>query len=160
MKIIIVGFVMAVVVVPTMLAQTDAARQAMPIEPITAIVETFRTHQVVVLGEAHRNSADQAFRLSLIRDPRFPTVVNDIVVESGSAAFQDLMDRFMSGEDVPGESLRQVWLNALSPFGAPMYVSVVRCWTNIVERSWSTGTAIRPEGIRSLGTRSPRSERS
>jgi hypothetical protein len=126
MKMIIVGFVTAVVVLPTMPAQTDPARAAVPLEPIAAIIETFRTHQLVVLGEDHRNSPDQAFRLSLVRDPRFPDVVNDIVVESGSAAFQDLMDRFMSGEDVPGESLREVWLNALSPFRAPMYEEFFR----------------------------------
>ena len=39
--------------------------------------------------------AERPFRLALIRDPRFATVVNDIVVESGSARYQETIDRFM-----------------------------------------------------------------
>jgi hypothetical protein len=51
------------------------------------------------------------FRLSLIQDPRFPATVNDIVVESGNSLYQDIMDRFVRGEDVRDKDLRQVWQN-------------------------------------------------
>jgi hypothetical protein len=91
--------------------QGAAPRPAVPVEPIAAILDAFRTHNVVALGEPHGNEQAHAFRLSLIRDPRFAAVVNDIVVESGSSRYQDLMDRFVRGEDVPDERLRQVWQN-------------------------------------------------
>jgi hypothetical protein len=38
-------------------------------------------------------------------------VVNDVVVEFGNARYQDRVDRFVRGEDVPYESLRRVWLD-------------------------------------------------
>ena len=50
---------------------------------------------------------------AILRDPRFPGTVNDIVVEFGSSRYQDLMDRYTRGEDVDEASLRQVWQNAV-----------------------------------------------
>src|SRR5262245_17923679 len=50
-----------------------------------------------------------AFRLALIRDPRLAGVVNDVVVEFGTARYQDLMDRFIGGEEIPRFELRRVW---------------------------------------------------
>lgn len=69
-----------------------------PVDAILGILEAFDTHSVVALGEGdHNNEQGHAFRLSLIRDPRFPTIVNDIVVEFGNARYQDIMDRFVAG---------------------------------------------------------------
>ena len=47
--------------------------------------------------------------LSLIRDARFPRAVNDVDVQFGNARYQNVMDRFMAGENIPDDSLRQVW---------------------------------------------------
>src|SRR5262249_51911639 len=52
-----------------------------------------------------------AFQVSLVRDPRFTAVANDILVEFGNSRYQDVVDRFVRGEDVPYESLRRVWQN-------------------------------------------------
>jgi hypothetical protein len=84
-----------------------------PVEPIAAIVEAFRTHSIVAIGnvEFRGNEQCQAFHRALIRDPRIAAVVNDIVVEFGSARYQDVIDRFVRGEDVPPEALRRVWQN-------------------------------------------------
>src|SRR6202012_4068605 len=49
------------------------------------------------------------FRLSLIRDPRFAETVNDVVVEMGQSTYQDVMDRFTNGEDVPYDELKKCW---------------------------------------------------
>ena len=46
-----------------------------------------------------------AFRLKLIRDPRFPTVVDDILVESGTR-YQDVMDPFIRGAPVSRDELQ------------------------------------------------------
>ncbi len=70
-------------------------------EPITGILGAFKTRHIVGIPDAHRNTAIHAFLLSLIRDPRFPTVVNDVVVERGNARHQDVADRFVRGEAVP-----------------------------------------------------------
>jgi hypothetical protein len=88
-----------------------AQSPARPGEPIVAILDAFKTHTIVGIPDAHRNTATHAFLLSLIRDPRFPTVVNDVVVECGNALHQDVADRFVRGEDVPYDSLRKIWLD-------------------------------------------------
>jgi hypothetical protein len=79
-----------------LLAQT---KPAVPLEPIAAILEAFRTHDIVALGEGrHNNVQGYRLRLVLIRDSRFAAIVNDIVVESGSSMHQAVMDRFIAGE--------------------------------------------------------------
>jgi hypothetical protein len=81
----------------------------MPVEPVGAIVDAFKTHDVVALVDAHGDLQNHAFRLALIRDLRFTAVVNDIVVELGNARYQDVVDRFVGGEDVAVASLRNAW---------------------------------------------------
>jgi hypothetical protein len=88
---------------------------AMPEEPIAAIVNAFQTHQLVALGDPHGNEQVQKFLISLIRDPRFSATVNDIVVEFGNPRYQDVADRYVRGDDVPDAVLRQVWQNAVTP---------------------------------------------
>src|ERR1041384_4998482 len=97
-------------------AQPSAANPAIPLDPITAVLEAFRAHNIVALGDgAHNSEQSHTFRIALIRDPRFAATVNDIVVECGNARYQDLMDRFAAGEEVPDASLRQVWRNTTTP---------------------------------------------
>jgi len=93
-------------------ALSPAAQQpapAVPVEPIGAILAAFQTHSVVALSDAHGNEQNHAFRLALVRDPRFAAIVNDIVIELGNARYQDVMDRFVRGEDVPYMALRKSW---------------------------------------------------
>jgi erythromycin esterase-like protein len=70
--------------------RTRLASPAVRVDPISAIIDAFAMHPVVALGEGpHGNEQGHAFRLALIRDPRFAARVNDIVIESGSARYQD-----------------------------------------------------------------------
>jgi hypothetical protein len=85
---------------------------AAPVEPIPAIVDAFRSHAIVALGNVEGgNEQSHAFQLALLRDSRFTAVATDIVVEFGNALYQDVVDRFIRGEDVPYESLRRIWQN-------------------------------------------------
>jgi hypothetical protein len=105
-------------------------RPAVPLDPVDAILEAFRSHQIVALDEGdHGNEQGHAFRLSLVRHPHFATTVNDIVVEFGNALYQDVIDRFIYGEDVAIESLRRVWQNTTQPHFAvdlPIYEEFFR----------------------------------
>src|SRR5688572_14909843 len=93
-------------------SQTAELRPAAPLDPIDGILAAFKTHQVVTLGEGgHNNEQTHALRMALIRDPRFAKTVNDIVVEFGNSRYQDIMDRFVAGEDVPHAQLQKVWRN-------------------------------------------------
>jgi hypothetical protein len=57
------------------------------------------------------NTQGAAFQLDLIRDPRFTGVVNDILVEGGNSRYQEVVDRYIRGEDVPSDMLERVWLD-------------------------------------------------
>lgn len=85
---------------------------AVPVEPVGAILEQFKTHSVVALGEgSHGDLNSLKFRLALIRDRRFAQVVSDIVVEAGNARYQDTIDRYVKGEDVPAAMVREACRN-------------------------------------------------
>jgi hypothetical protein len=90
-------------------------RPAVPVEPVAAIVDAFRSHSVVAVTAGHGEAWGYAFGLSLVRDPRFLDAVNDMVIEEGSARYQDVADRFVRGEQVSDESLCQIWRNTTQP---------------------------------------------
>lgn len=95
--------------------QTAPPRDAVPAEPITAIVDAFRSHRIVAVTAGHTEERGYAFGLSLVRDARFIGVVNDIVIEEGSARYQDVADRFVRGDEVADASLSQIWRNTTQP---------------------------------------------
>ena len=73
---------------------------------------------LVALDEGnHNNLQGYAFRMALIHHPEFAGLVNDIVVEAGNSLYQDVMDKFVAGEDVPYDALRRVWQDTTQPIG-------------------------------------------
>lgn len=106
------------------------AANAVPREALPAVLDSFRTHRVVALGDAHGNRLGEAFQLALLRDPRFPTVVNDIVIEMGNSRYQDVVDRYVRGDDVPPDAVRRAWRDTLQQHIAlldiPEFVTAVR----------------------------------
>jgi hypothetical protein len=99
-------------------------------DPVAAILDAFEHHPVVALGEGdHNNEQGHAFRLALLRHPRFPQMVNDIVVEFGNARYQPVVDRYVGGDDVAFAELRAVWENTtqLRPvWDVPIYAELLR----------------------------------
>ena len=86
-----------------------------PVEPVGALVEALRTYDLVAVQQPHGNEQVQALLLSLVRDPRFPTVAQDIVLESANARYQDVLNRYVRGEDVPDHAIRRAWEDQTSP---------------------------------------------
>ncbi len=111
---------------------------ALPLDPISAILDAFGTHPIVGLSEGqHNNEQAFAFRMALIRDPRFAKTVNDIVVESGSSLHQDVMDRFIRGEVVAEDELRRAWQDSTEAgptWDVPMYEEFFREVRRLNER--------------------------
>jgi hypothetical protein len=107
----LVAFVVLLLVsrAPAAATQSALLQPARPADPIAAIIEAFRTHNIVTLTDPHGNVQVQTFLLSLVRDPRFPEAVNDIVIETASARYQDAIDRFTRGDDVESAALRRAW---------------------------------------------------
>ena len=75
---------------------------------MTAILAAFDKYQVVGMPEAHGMKDVDDFIFSLIRNPAFSEQVNDIAVECGNSLYQPVLDRYISGEDVPFTEVREV----------------------------------------------------
>jgi len=80
-----------------------------PEPAIPAILKAFETFEVVAMPAAHGQKDIDDLILSLIRDPRFPASVNDIVVECGNVRYQPILDRYIAGDNVPFTEVQHVW---------------------------------------------------
>jgi hypothetical protein len=105
-------------------------KEATPLEPVTAVLDAFRTHWPVELDEGdHNNLQSYAFRMALNHHSQFAGLVNDIVVEAGNSLYQDVMDKFVEGEEVPYDTLRRVWQDTTQPhdiWDKPIYEEFYR----------------------------------
>jgi len=98
----------------------DVAAQAQPrpavrIDPVDGILEAFKTHQVVMLPGGHGGKQGYDLLLRILRDPRTPGLVTDVVVEFGTSRYQDMIDRFMRGEAMPHSAIRRAWQDTPNP---------------------------------------------
>jgi hypothetical protein len=89
--------------------QAPARPRATPVDPVAAIVDALRSHQIVAFSDAHGNREMYAFALAAIRDARVRAAINDVVIENGNARYQDVMDRYVRGENVAYDDVRHVW---------------------------------------------------
>ncbi len=96
-----------------------------PRDALEAVITAFDSHAAVLLGEAHYSVAEHRFIQRLLHDARLPSRINDIAVEFANASYQPLIDRYIAGERVPADSVRQIWENAIVPtaWDYPMYAS-------------------------------------
>jgi len=94
------------------------------------LVDAFQQFPLVAFSEpSHGAAGTGEFIGALLRHPRFATTVDDIVVEFGNARYQDVADRYVAGEPVPYDELKQVWENTTIVTGiwtAPVYEGMLR----------------------------------
>lgn len=84
-------------------------------EPATvAMIDLFRTHQIVMFGETHGNKQEYEWLCNLVKTPEFADRVDDIVVEFGNALDQKTVDRYVAGEDVPFDEVQKAWRNMVA----------------------------------------------
>jgi hypothetical protein len=67
------------------------------------------------MGAGHMEMDLDDFILTLIRDPGFSEKVNDIAVECGNSLYQPILDRYISGGDVPFSAAKKVWRDTTQP---------------------------------------------
>jgi hypothetical protein len=87
-----------------------------PVDAFDGIVKAFDKFPIVALGEAHQLQEEADFIAQLIRRPDFSAKVNAIVVEFGNALYQDVIDRYVAGQEVSRPELRQIWRNTTQFF--------------------------------------------
>jgi hypothetical protein len=99
------------------------AQAPTPQDPIKAIIQLFDTHRIVMFGEIHECRQQYDLLRQLVASPGFATHVNDIVVEFGNARYQNIVDRYIAGEDVPIAQVQNAWRDTVGAFGpvSPVY---------------------------------------
>src|SRR6266446_4990732 len=92
-------------------------------DAIGAILHALDQYQVVALGEIHGGEEEHSLFQALLSDARFPSKVNDIVVEFGNAFYQPSVDHYVSGEDIPLAEVRRIWRTTtqLMAWDSPAY---------------------------------------
>lgn len=96
----------------------NATNPSYAAEPVVSNAEdgifvAFKSHPLVGIGEVHGWAQQQDFYSTLLRDPRFALEVGNIVLETGDAAYQNVIDGYVNGEAVSYPELRKVWADTI-----------------------------------------------
>jgi hypothetical protein len=110
----ILSFALGLIAFTVLPVTADAAEPRPERKPaLDGVFDAFRTHPLVGLADPHGVVEAGDFYATLIRDPRFASQVGNVVVEFGGSAQQAVIDRYLTGEEVPYEELRHVWLDVV-----------------------------------------------
>jgi hypothetical protein len=83
---------------------------------VEGVRQLFGHKAVVAVGDLHGLAQEGDFYAALVRDPRFAAEVGNVVVEFGSAGTQQIIDRYVAGEEVRFDELRRVWSDLVGWF--------------------------------------------
>jgi hypothetical protein len=99
------------------------AQDPQPQDPVEGIVKLFETYRIVMVGEIHECRQEYDLLDKLIATPAFAEHVNDIVVEFGNARYQEAVDRYIAGNNVPVEQVQGAWRDSVGAVGpvSPVY---------------------------------------
>jgi hypothetical protein len=108
--------VLTVIAVLSACGQSSSAGADPLAEPaIPAILAAFDKYDLIGMPADHGLKDLNDLILILIRDPTFAKKVNDIEIECGNSLYQNLLDRYTSGADVPFREVQKVWRNTTQP---------------------------------------------
>jgi hypothetical protein len=106
-RFLLILFILSVISAGSMRAQGEPQ----PKPAAQAILTAFDKYRIVAMPAAHGDQKLDDFIVSILRDPALLAKINDLVVECGNSLYQDRLDRYIAGEDVPLSDIRQVWRN-------------------------------------------------
>jgi hypothetical protein len=73
------------VVCLTLVCRLQAQREQ---DPVTAILQLYEQHPIVMFGEVHGCVQENALLQKLVTSPEFAARVNDVVIEMGNSLYQ------------------------------------------------------------------------
>lgn len=112
----------------------SALAQDMPppaVKPaVPGILDAFKTHDLIGLGDYHGLAQEQDFYAALVRDSRFADEVGNLVLEFGAIS-QPIIDRYVSGEDVSYTELRKVWTESVGWVPTGTYIGFLNLFAQV-----------------------------
>lgn len=116
----------------TLAAQTPGLGYA---EATGEILRLLDSVPLIAIADVHALAEEGDFYLRLLRHPRVPGTINDVIVELGNELYQQVADRYVAGERVPVDSVRMIWENTtqgpLLTAWAPMYGAILHAVRDI-----------------------------
>lgn len=82
-------------------------------DPVEAILNAIENNRVFALGENHGHVELHELILRTLATDRAVEALDDIVVEWGNSLYQSTIDRYISGEVVPWDSVALTWRNTV-----------------------------------------------
>jgi len=84
-----------------------------PTDGVDFVLKKLDEFPIVGLGDNHMCLEFHQFVGKLIRDPRLPGKINEIIVEFGNPKYQSIVDRYVvNGEAIPFDERKKVWQEA------------------------------------------------
>lgn len=128
---------LSLLLLPPVLAQQDnlTTRHS---DAIDTIVSLFNETPLVALGETHEHLQLYDFLTELVQTEDFYKQVNAILIESGNARYQTLLDAYIAGKEVNLTALQKVWLNTtqspVDPWGNEVYYNFLKTIRDLNQR--------------------------
>jgi hypothetical protein len=99
------------------------------VDAVTGVLHVLDSLPIVALDDWHALAEEAAFYQRLLRDPRAPGRIRDVVLELGNERYQRIADRYVRGARVPDDSVRMIFENTtqgpiLTPT-LPMYRAIL-----------------------------------
>lgn len=82
------------------------------------IIQTFRECNIIGLGEGghHLENSHQFFQ-KMFDNKEIQEMINIVIIEFANTNYQDILDRYIFGEEVPLNELRKVWRESTQCIG-------------------------------------------
>lgn len=82
------------------------------------IIQTFQKCNIIGLGEGrhHLENSHQFFQ-KMFDNKKIQETVNIVIVEFANAAYQDILDKYIFGEEVKVDELRKIWRESTGCIG-------------------------------------------
>ncbi|WP_298288990.1 hypothetical protein [uncultured Lutibacter sp.] len=120
-----------------------AQKEPVGTEGIQTIIDLFQKKPIVAIGETHGHLQLYQFLTKLVQTEGFYKNVNDILIESGNALYQETLDEYISGKDVEFSDLQKVWLNTtqspVDPWSIDVYynfLKTIRELNNLIPKNY------------------------
>lgn len=107
--------ILSALCVISLFGQSDSYNNA-----IKKVVQAYDSTSIVFFGESHDKVELLEFYTALIQNEFFQRKVDVIALELGNAFYQDILNRYIAGEEVDYSEVRKVWFdatNSLLQFG-------------------------------------------